>query len=248
MTAADAINAINAINAIQAQTGYMAVGQFRLPLRTMEVNGEQLTVPRGLARNARSKSWQLKLVKNKDLIATGSMADTLPTAQDNLDLAVQELIRQVKGYKSSTSQTVSKDKRIKLAPEESEIKLKWQVSNGTTPSLAAIVYMPSAKRDKVVSVGSDRAIERNPDLLTVKLAEAVVIEGRERRNEADPLREVTEQELFEVVYLVDRFVEADHVQAYLKLGTEIRKDLEANREEKQTPLVQQVMRRLAARN
>lgn len=51
------------------------IGQHALPCREVDVAGQIFQVPRGIARNKRNRSWQLKVKRSGEVKASGNYGD-----------------------------------------------------------------------------------------------------------------------------------------------------------------------------
>lgn len=174
---------------------YVTIGQERWPARLIEVNGEYLVVPRGIARNNRSNSWQIKVAREGEVLISGSISDCGGNPAQSLSEAIRRIENDM-GQLKRVGKEISKITRggynckhaepIRLAER---VKLHWKVVDAT-PFLYCSVYSPLLGKTKTVSIGSDRSIAKNEELLICRVAAALAIGERVARNEDDPFRPV----------------------------------------------------------
>jgi hypothetical protein len=209
---------------VKAKKDYLEAGVFRLPFKVMQIeDGTELLVPRGLSRNTLKNAWQLKVIKHGEIVISGSISDTMPTAQENLDLVIEELKRQAAAYVTPRHKT-GKSLTVKPMPELTDIKLRWQVVV-KTPTLIASVYSPENRQDVKINVGSDRALQKDSSLLRRKLAVILVIEDRiKSKASIDLAAEMTRIELVNVEQRVQALVSSLRLQALVQTGAELRVD------------------------
>lgn len=168
--------AAHTTDGVRFETDALYIDNLRLPYRTVEVDDETLKVPRGIGRNARNKSWQIKLNRNGMSMITGNVADgdTKPSA--SLEKAIKALIEKVREEKVLAFKRGTTGKRARPVPIADGITMHWKLVN-TTPVLYFMVYSPQIKKAKQISVGSERAVA-NAELVKERLAEAIVYRMR----------------------------------------------------------------------
>lgn len=181
----------------------LVINGVRLPYRNVDVEcghgtlsstKHTLRVPRGIARNNRSSSWQLKIVRNGKTVVSGNVADGADSPESSLKIAIQmvrEGIEQLgEEQKLTTLKSAGHGSRVRPFRLTDGVTLHWKLIN-TTPSLYAQVYSPLQQKAKSVNVCSDRTLEKNPIRLRDRVAYALVWADRVARESDDPFAPVT---------------------------------------------------------
>lgn len=145
----------------------------RLPLRIVEIDGEKLSVPRGISRNNTRKAWQIKLERDGLKLITGSISDGDMTPAESLSATIAELVRMI-GEAGGIETVKSKGRGNRVQPLRltDHITLHWKVVN-TTPTAYLMVYSPQLKKPKTINIGI-KGWER----FHVLLAEALYYEAQ----------------------------------------------------------------------
>ena len=162
-----------------------------LPARIIELEGEHYIVPRGIARNNRNQSWQLRVTRYDEVVADGNFADGVcGGTQEALEEAVEALI------KSGAHLKVSKKVRG-TTPSAffGDLRLRWYVVNAT-PALRAVVYDPLGRKQKQIHIGSDTSFgdQEKTTRAFVNLLTALTFIERIKSGDQDPFRDVTREE------------------------------------------------------
>lgn len=170
--------------------------------RMVDVDGVELEVPKGIGRNNRNQSWQLKFNRNGELLVGGNFADrTYGGAEQSLQAACEafqaalesEEVRKkaVKGVRGG------KVPGVRLG---AYLTVNWRIVNGG-PSLYASIYCPEKGRSKSVLLGTDKALANDSTELRKQLALALALNERtaEGVSPFEPLEGVSERFRIEAV-------------------------------------------------
>lgn len=117
----------------------LRIGDFNLPCREVTVEAQTFLVPRGVARNNRNKSWQIKINRNGELVLSANFTDAQYSgAQGALEMAIEYIAR---------SGMVEAPRTIKLS---SRVSLVWAYSGPGVLGMIAMIYNPDAKRQTAI--------------------------------------------------------------------------------------------------
>lgn len=179
---------------------HIMIGDTKFGARMIEVNGQNLLVPRGVARNYRSNSWQIKIARKGQVLISGSVSDAGTDPAESLNAVIRRIQSEL-GALKKTGKTVKlvnrNDAQCKHATPimlSERVKLHWKVVDAT-PFMYCSVYSPLVGKTKSVTIGSDRKVAADQELLISRIATALVIESRINQDDPDPYREVSVQEL-----------------------------------------------------
>lgn len=107
-----------------------------IPTRQVIIEGQEFTVPRGIGRNTRNRSWQVKVVRNGEVTLSGNFADDqYENASGSLAAAVSLL----------SSSEVAQETRSSIQLTE-RVNLTWAPSGPGVVGMVAAVYNPDIKR------------------------------------------------------------------------------------------------------
>lgn len=218
----------------------------RLPYRTVTIDGVDYQVPRGIARNNTHGSWQLKLERNGKIVIKGSISDVSGTPGESL----QEAIRQLKeGIQALPESQVTKTKKrgAKITPIRisDQVTLHWKVVDAT-PFLYALVYSPILQKPKQISIGSDKKVAKSESLLVERVSQALAIGERIARDDADPYRAVSKEELesFNEPAVLATVLNDEAVKFILE-GSNLRLDAQEQRAKQIEPLLSGIKSKVA---
>lgn len=209
-----------------AAANVLRINGIRLPLRSVTVEDDSgqlvsLNVPRGIARNNRNKSWQIKLIRNGKVVLTGNIADSGRSPAESLEDAIGKItsaIEEKPDLENVKSRVEGKWSNAYCINER--ITLRWKVVN-TTPTLYITVYSPLLMTVKTVNVGSERKAE-NEEFFSICLARAMVYEKRALAEDPDPFRDVTVEEIDQMLPKVKALLEADEARDTLITSLQFR--------------------------
>lgn len=186
------------------------IGGQALNCRDVVIAGQTFQVPRGIARNNRNRSWQLKVQRNGEVIASGNYGDdSYEGPQGALSAAIAELIKS----------SVDVGRTLKISARTTLI---WAAQGKGTFAVSAVVYNTQLKRGSSVYIISQRKLAaEHTDELKTKLVKALTREWQEENGrEAVPLSDLMAmnkrvQDLLESEAWID-FVEMGAIEAALR--------------------------------
>lgn len=182
------------------QAQHLVIGDTKFPARQIEVNDRLMLVPRGVARNYKSNSWQIKIARKGQVLISGSVSDAGVDPAESLAAVIRRIeseLGQLKKVGKAVKLVNRNDAQCKHAQPimlSDRVKLHWKVVDAT-PFMYCSVYSPLVGKTKSVTIGSDRKVAADQELLISRIATALVIESRINRDDPDPYREVSEGEL-----------------------------------------------------
>lgn len=145
----------------------LQIGDVTLPCREVVVEDQHYQVPKGVARNNRNKSWQVKVKRNGELKASGNFADiTYGGTQAALDAAIQKIVE------SRDSEYL---RTLKISDRTTLI---WVISGKNILGMSALIYNPETQHASTVYLMSHRKVveEKNQIDLAGKITGALVKE------------------------------------------------------------------------
>ena len=114
-------------------------GEVTLPCREVVVEEQTFLVPRGIARNHRNKSWQIKIKRNGVLVLSGNHADSLFGGTEGaLNAAIEQVV---------SAGDVQPSRTLKIS---NRVTLVWAYSGRNVLSMNALVYSPVRKRSTTI--------------------------------------------------------------------------------------------------
>lgn len=117
----------------------LKVGDFNLPCREVVVDASTYIAPRGVARNNRNKSWQIKISRGGKLVLSANFTDAnYGGTSGSLEHAIQCI---------ADSGQVEAPRTIKLS---SRVSLVWAYSGPGVLGMTAMVYNHETKRQKPI--------------------------------------------------------------------------------------------------
>lgn len=144
-------------------------GEVTLPCREVVVEEQTHLVPRGIARNHRNKSWQIKIKRAGQLILSGNYADSLYGGTEGaLKTAIEQVV---------TTTGVQPSRTLKIT---SRVTLTWAYSGRNVLSMNALVYSPILKRSMTIYlISHSKLVAEKAGDLKKKLVKALMREWRE---------------------------------------------------------------------
>lgn len=128
-------------------THSLQIAGMTLPCRMVEVDGLTYMVPRGVARNNRNRSWQVKIKRQGVLQASGNFTDD---CYGQTSEALREAIK----YMASTG-AVKTSKTIKIS---SLITLSWTTVGKGVVGVSANVYNPNTMKGLTIYLISQKKL------------------------------------------------------------------------------------------
>jgi|UniRef100_A0AAU6W1U2 hypothetical protein len=182
-------------------------GEVTLPCREVVVEEQTFLVPRGVARNHRNKSWQVKVNRGGQLVLSGNHADSLHGGTEGaLKAAIDQVV------------TDGEAKTTRTMKVSSRVTLTWAYSGRNVLSMNAMVYSPARKRSATIYlISHTKLLADKSGELKKKLVKALLREWQEEN--------VMEKPPVPVMVRMDR--EASKIMAskawgdFVKLGTDI---------------------------
>ncbi len=176
----------------------MFINDVRLPLRkiTLQHEGEtlELKVPRGIARNNRNKSWQIKVARGGEIVIKGNISDGENTPQESLAHAITMIRGAIEANEGlSTLKSKGRGGRIEPYRVNDYVTLHWKVVN-TTPNMYALIYSPLLKKPKTVNIGSEKKVADYTSF-SERLALALTYGKRVYEEKIDPFGPISPEEL-----------------------------------------------------
>lgn len=114
-------------------------GEVILPCREVIVEEQTYLVPRGIARNHRNKSWQVKIARAGVLVLSGNHADSLYGGTEGaLKTAIDQVV---------AATEVKPSRTLKIS---NRVSLVWAYSGRNVLSMNALVYNPHRKRSATI--------------------------------------------------------------------------------------------------
>lgn len=126
----------------------------QISYRQVDVEGFTHLVPRGIARNKRNRSWQVKIKRAGELLLSGNFTDdTYGNTADALKAAVQSVIE------SGLAQRVNPN-NVKLSQR---VTINWAQLGSSGLSAVASVYNPDAHKGTTIYLISQRKLAAGQD-------------------------------------------------------------------------------------
>lgn len=165
-------------------THKLQVGEQTLPCREVVVAEQTYIVPRGIARNARNRAWQLKVKRGGVLKAAGNFTDdTYNGTAEALAEAINQMAEALAGEEIPVTQNLKISQRVSLI---------WTTVGPGVLGISATVYNPDAKKGTVIYLISQKKVAAGrTDDLRGKLVKALSKEWmQETGKESMALNEV----------------------------------------------------------
>lgn len=168
-------------------------------MRTIVIDDLEFEVPKGVARNKRNKSWQIKVERNGVRLAEGNFADeTYGGITESLGAAKQSLVDQLESdCVAQLGQRKVRGSRAEGMRIADHVTVNWRIVNAT-PSLYASVYSPRLQQVKSLHLGSDRRLASSESAvkrLVAQLLKALVMNERILEESAKPFIDVLESDI-----------------------------------------------------
>lgn len=146
----------------------MATKSTNLRFREVDVNGEILMVPSGIARNRIKNCWQVKVEKNGVVALKGNYADSAYGGPKSaLRVATRELL--------TALERVEQEHQTKKPSEIDTVQVTLRSSLMWFPSMGSLklrlnVYDRSIKKNHALYIGTGKTLISKPDQTVEKLA------------------------------------------------------------------------------
>lgn len=185
----------------------LQIGDFNLPCREVIVSGQTFIAPRGVARNNRNKSWQIKINRNGRLVLSANFTDAQHGGiAGSLEAAIQCI---------ADSGQVGAPRTLKLSDR---VSLVWAYSGQNVLGMNAMVYNPDRKRQATIYLISQMKLQagKTADLKS-KLLKTFILEWKEVNNAENVPLTVT----VKMAQNVHRLLEEKSWEDFVKVGAEI---------------------------
>lgn len=188
----------------------------KISYRQVDVEGFTHLVPRGVARNKRNRSWQVKIKRHGELLLSGNFTDdTYGSTADALKAAVQSVIE------SGLAQRVNPN-NIKLT---ARVTINWAQLGSSGLSAVASVYNPDTHKGTTVYLISQRKLAAGQvEDLPNKLMKALEREWHDINQRTDtPVSAVVSLKKVALKILA-----SEEWQNFVKVGAELSADAEGD--------------------
>ncbi|MEG0063105.1 MAG: hypothetical protein RR740_00730 [Pseudomonas sp.] len=144
----------------------LQVGEQTLPCREVVVAEQTFNVPRGIARNARNRAWQVKVKRAGALKASGNFTDdTYNGTEEALTAAISYMAEALAGEAIPVTQNLKISQRVSLI---------WTTVGPGVLGISATVYDPNVKKGTVIYLISQKKVAAGrTDDLKGKLVKAL---------------------------------------------------------------------------
>jgi len=175
------------------ETQRKAIQQLGIGTRTLELDGVEFDVPRGIARNVSRNSWQLRFKRDGEQHGPFNFTDgNHGGTHAALEAAIDRLIEEKPVKKGGSSTGVSaKVPPVRLSQR---LTLNWRISRNTR-AVVAQLYSPILKKANTIYLGVANTIISPTDLEIRRLAQALIMNERVKQEDDAPFRPVSAQEM-----------------------------------------------------
>lgn len=182
-------------------------GDVNLPCREVVVDAQTYLVPKGVARNNRNKSWQVKVIRNGCVSLSGNFADSVHKGTAGaLDHAISQIVE---------SGLVESSPRVLKISDH--VTLLWAYSGSNVLAIHASVYSPNDKRSSTSYMVSQSKVDRtSEESLSPKIVQALVREWKEQNGEIVP-----NAVLDRMTGVVKKVLSSTEWKSFLKVGAEM---------------------------
>jgi hypothetical protein len=149
------------------------IGDVVLPCREVVVDDETYLVPKGIGRNNRNGSWQIKIIRHGEIIGSGNYTDANHEGtQGALDAAIQYVV-------SMGSLEVPKTLKV-----SNRVSLVWSVTGVNVLGMHAKIYNPYLKRSGTIYMISQSKLANDDHYVEVgaKILKALCREWSEEND------------------------------------------------------------------
>lgn len=171
-----------------------------VPHRTVVIDAVNYSVPRGVARNNRNRSWQIKVHRDGKVVLQGNFADdTYGSTEGALDAA----------KKVMAESPLNEEVMDRILRVNERVTLGWSLSGKGVISAVANVYSTHEKRNSLVYlISRNKMNEGDTAELRSKIVKALVKSWKqENLTEFLPLPELVRMEgEVEALMNTERFV------------------------------------------
>lgn len=185
----------------------LRIGDFNLPCREVVVDEQTFLAPRGVARNNRNKSWQIKINRDGKLALSGNFTDAqYGGTAGALEHAIQCI---------ADSGQVEAPRTIKLS---NRVSLVWAYSGPGVLGMTAMIYNPDIKRQTAIYlISHSKLAAGKTDGLKKKLMRVFAQEWREVNNATD----VPVPALIKMDRNIDKLLTDKSWEDFMRVGAEV---------------------------
>lgn len=185
----------------------LRIGDFNLPCREVVVDEQTFIAPRGVARNNRNKSWQIKINRHGELVLSANFTDAqYGGIQGALDHAIDYIAK---------SGQVEAPRTIKLS---ARVSLVWAYSGPGVLGMTAMIYNPDIKRQTAIYlISHSKLAAGKTDALKKKLMRVFAQEWRE----VNMTRDIPVPALIRMDRDIDRLLADKSWEDFMKVGAEV---------------------------
>lgn len=182
-----------------------------LSYRRVVIDGVEYQVPRGIARNSRNRSWQLKVSRAGKVIKTGNFTDdTYNSTQEALSAAIETLEEIPEDPNAEIKRSLKVSDRVTVA---------WASVGKNVLGLNANIYNPETKKKKTVYLTSFGKLAESTDSIREKLVRAFQQEIRQRVGRET----LTMSEVLDATWSTEALMTSERWEEFLKVGAQLAK-------------------------
>ncbi len=182
-----------------------------LSYRRVVIDGVEYQVPRGIARNSRNRSWQLKVSRAGKVIKTGNFTDdTYNSTQEALSAAIETLEEIPEDPNAEVKRSLKVSDRVTVA---------WASVGKNVLGLNANIYNPETKKKKTVYLTSFGKLAESTDSIREKLVRAFQQEIRQRVGRET----LTMSEVLDATWSTEALMTSERWEEFLKVGAQLAK-------------------------
>lgn len=182
-----------------------------LSYRRVVIDDVEYQVPRGIARNSRNRSWQLKVSRAGKVIKTGNFTDdTYNSTQEALSAAIETLEEIPEDPNAEVKRSLKVSDRVTVA---------WASVGKNVLGLNANIYNPETKKKKTVYLTSFGKLAESTDSIREKLVRAFQQEIRQRVGRET----LTMSEVLDATWSTEALMTSERWEEFLNVGAQLAK-------------------------
>lgn len=182
-----------------------------LSYRRVVIDGVEYQVPRGVARNSRNRSWQLKVSRAGKVVKTGNFTDdTYNSTQEALSAAIETLEEIPEDPNAEVKRSLKVSDRVTVA---------WASVGKNVLGLNANIYNPETKKKKTVYLTSFGKLAESTDSIREKLVRAFQQEIRQRVGRET----LTMSEVLDATWSTEALMTSERWEEFLNVGAQLAK-------------------------
>lgn len=182
-----------------------------LSYRRVVIDDVEYQVPRGIARNSRNRSWQLKVSRAGKVVKTGNFTDdTYNSTQEALSAAIETLEEIPEDPNAEVKRSLKVSDRVTVA---------WASVGKNVLGLNANIYNPETKKKKTVYLTSFGKLAESTDSIREKLVRAFQQEIRQRVGRET----LTMSEVLDATWSTEALMTSERWEEFLNVGAQLAK-------------------------